>query len=368
MLRVIILTPEKSLSHIKINRVNQIEEDFIEEQENDELYEHYRIVADKGQEPLRIDKFLMNRIENATRTKLQNAAIAGNILVNGNTVKPNYRVKPFDVITIVLAHPPRDREVIPEDIPLNIVFEDDQLVVVNKPAGLVVHPGYGNYSGTLVNGLMYHFKNLPMFQGLDPRPGLVHRLDKNTSGIMVLAKNEVALAKLAKQFFDRTTKRRYVALVWGEPEEEGTITGHIGRSIRDRKKMDVFPEGDQGKHAVTHYKVLERFGYISLVECRLETGRTHQIRVHFQHIGHPIFNDEVYGGDKILKGTSFSKYKQFIENCFKVMPRHALHAKSLGFLHPVTGKEMFFESEIAEDMVEVIDKWRKYTGTREDAN
>jgi 23S rRNA pseudouridine1911/1915/1917 synthase len=346
--------------------LDQVEDDFIEEQENDELYEHHRVVADKGQEPLRIDKFLMNRIENATRTKLQNAAVAGNILVNGNTVKPNYRVKPFDVITIVLAHPPRDREIIPEDIPLNIVFEDDQLVVVNKPAGLVVHPGYGNYSGTLVNGLMYHFKNLPMFQGQDPRPGLVHRLDKNTSGIMVLAKNEVALAKLAKQFFDRTTKRRYIALVWGEPAEEGTITGHIGRSIRDRKKMDVFPEGDQGKHAVTHYKVLERFGYISQVECRLETGRTHQIRVHFQHIGHPIFNDEVYGGDKILKGTSFSKYKQFIENCFKAMPRHALHAKSLGFLHPVTGNEMFFESEIADDMQLVIEKWKKYTSGRED--
>ena len=331
-------------------------------QEDEELFEHYRIAADKGQEPLRIDKFLMNRIENATRTKIQNAAEAGNILVNNKPEKSNYKVKPFDVITIVLAHPPRDKEIKPENIPLNIVYEDDCLVMVNKEPGLVVHPGYGNYSGTLVNGLMYHFKNLPMFKTQDPRPGLVHRLDKNTSGIMVLAKNEIALAKLAKQFFDRTTKRTYVALVWGDlKEEEGTITGNIGRNIRDRKKMDVFPEGDQGKHAVTHYKVLEKFGYVTMVQCKLETGRTHQIRVHFKYLGHPLFNDELYGGDKILKGTTFTKYRQFIENCFKIMPRHALHAKSLGFVHPDSGKEMFFDSEIPEDMQQVIGKWRVYS-------
>jgi 23S rRNA pseudouridine1911/1915/1917 synthase len=339
------------------------EEQLIDpEQDGEDLYEHHRIVTDKGQEPLRIDKFLMNRIENASRTKLQSSAEAGNILVNGKTVKSNYKVKGGDTITIVLAHPPRDKEIIPENIPLNVVFEDDSLVVVNKPPGLVVHPGYGNYSGTLVNGLMYHFKELPMFNKGEARPGLVHRLDKNTSGIMILAKNEIALAKLAKQFFDRTTKRVYVALVWGDfAEDTGTITGNIGRNIRDRKKMDVFPDGEDGKHAVTHYKVLERFGYVTLLECRLETGRTHQIRVHLSHIGHPLFNDEVYGGEKILKGTTFTKYKQFIENCFKIMPRHALHAKSLGFIHPDTGKEMFFDSEITEDMQLVIDKWRKYS-------
>jgi 23S rRNA pseudouridine1911/1915/1917 synthase len=345
-----------------------LEEDLIEDagQEAEELFEHFRIVVDKGQDLLRVDKFLMNRIENASRSKLQAAAEAGNIHVNSKPVKSNYRVKPHDVITIVLAHPPRDREIKPENIPLNIVFEDGQLVVVNKPAGLVVHPGYGNYSGTLVNGLMYHFQHLEMFKSQEPRPGLVHRLDKNTSGIMILAKNEVALAKLAKQFFDRTTKRTYNALVWGNFEEDtGTITGHIGRCIKDRKKMDVFPEGDQGKHAVTHYKVLERFGYVTLVECKLETGRTHQIRVHFQHIGHPIFNDEVYGGDKILKGTTFTKYKQFIDNCFKIMPRHALHARSLGFVHPTTGKEMFFDSELAGDMIQVIEKWRVYSDNKE---
>jgi 23S rRNA pseudouridine1911/1915/1917 synthase len=342
------------------------EEDYIDDlgKESEELFEHFRITADKGQELLRVDKFLMNRIENASRTKLQSAAEAGNIQVNGKSVKSNYRVKPFDVITIVLAHPPRDREIKPEPIPLNIVYEDDRLVIVNKPPGLVVHPGYGNYSGTLVNGLMHHFQNLPLFKTQDPRPGLVHRLDKNTSGIMVLAKDEIALAKLAKQFFDRTTKRKYIALVWGNFEEDsGTITGHIGRSIKDRKKMDVFPDGDLGKHAVTHYRVLERFGYVSMIECTLETGRTHQIRVHCKHIGHPLFNDEVYGGDKILKGTTFSKYKQFIDNCFSLMPRHALHAKQLGFAHPDDGKEMFFDSELPEDFVQVLEKWRTYSGT-----
>lgn len=331
-------------------------------QEDEELYEHFRIVVDKGQDLLRIDKFLMNRIENASRSKIQSAAEAGNILVNGKPVKSNYRIKPFDVITIVLAHPPRDKEIIPQNIPLDIVYEDDWLVVVNKQPGLVVHPGHGNYSGTLVNGLMYHFSNLPMFKTQNHRPGLVHRLDKNTSGIMVLATNEIALAKLAKQFFDRTTKRTYIALVWGDiKEDEGTITGNIGRNLKDRKKMDVFPEGEHGKHAVSHYKVLERFGYVTLVQCKLETGRTHQIRVHFKYLGHPLFNDELYGGDKVLKGTTFTKYKQFIENCFKIMPRHALHAKSLGFIHPDTEKEMFFDSEIPDDMQQVINKWRIYS-------
>jgi len=334
----------------------------IENEQEEDLFEHLRIVADKGQEPLRIDKFLMNRIENATRTKIQNAAEAGNIWVNNKPVKSNYRVKGNDVITILLPHPPRDKEIIPQDIPLNIVFEDDELVVVNKEPGLVVHPGYGNYSGTLVNALMFKFKDLPLFKTGNLRPGLVHRIDKNTSGIIVLAKNEISLAKLAKQFFDRTTKRTYHALVWGElKENSGTITGNIDRNIKDRKKMDVFPEGDHGKHAVTHYKVLERFGNVTLVECKLETGRTHQIRVHFEHIGHPLFNDEVYGGDKILKGTTFAKYKQFVQNCFDLMPRHALHAKSLGFIHPKTGDELFFDSEIAPDMQLVIEKWRSYS-------
>ncbi len=334
------------------------------EQEED-LFEHLRIVADKGQEPLRIDKFLMNRIENATRTKIQHAAEAGNIWVNNKPVKSNYKVKGNDVISILLPHPPRDKELIPQDIPINIVYEDEDLVIVNKEAGLVVHPGYGNYSGTLVNALMFKFKDLPLFKSGQMRPGLVHRIDKNTSGIIVLAKNEIALAKLAKQFFDRTTKRTYHALVWGDIKEEtGTITGNIDRNIKDRKKMDVFPDGSQGKHAVTHYKVLERFGYVTLVECKLETGRTHQIRVHFEHIGHPLFNDEVYGGDKILKGTTFAKYKQFIQNCFEIMPRHGLHAKSLGFIHPSTGKEMFFDSEIAPDMQALIERWKTYSASR----
>ena len=338
------------------------ENKFQETEQEDDLFEHFRVVADKGQEPLRVDKFLMNRIENATRSKIQNAAEAGNIWVNNKPVKSNYRVKGNDIITIVMAYPPRDKEIIPEDIPLNIVYEDEDLVIVNKEPGLVVHPGYGNYSGTLVNALMFRFKDLPMFKTGDLRPGLVHRIDKNTSGIIVLAKNEISLAKLAKHFFDRTTKRTYHALVWGDLKEDtGTITGNIDRNIKDRKKMDVFPDGEQGKHAVTHYKVLERFGYVTLVECKLETGRTHQIRVHFEHIGHPLFNDEVYGGDKILKGTTFTKYKQYIQNCFDIMPRHGLHAKSLGFIHPKSGKEMFFDSEIAPDMQALIDKWRAYS-------
>lgn len=337
-------------------------------EEEQELYEHHRFEIDKGQEPLRIDKFLMNRIQNATRTKIQQAAEAGNILVNEKVVKSNYKVKPKDIITIVFAHPPREIELIPQDIPIKIVYEDDDLVIVNKDAGLVVHPGYGNYKGTLVNALMFHFQNLPSMkskEGYDLRPGLVHRLDKNTSGIMVIAKNELSMVKLAKNFFDRDIDRKYVALVWGDfQDDEGTITGNIDRNLKDRKKMDVFPsDGDIGKHAVTHYKVLERFGYVTLVECKLETGRTHQIRVHMQHIGHSLFNDDTYGGDRIIKGTTFAKYRQFIDNCFALMPRHALHAKSLGFIHPTTGKKMFFDSELPDDLKAVIEKWRTYSSS-----
>jgi len=299
-------------------------EDEIAEQE---LFEHYRYTVDPGQSLLRIDKYLSDRIENTSRTRVQNAANAGNIVVNNIPVKPNYRVKPGDLIQIVLPNPPREIELIPEDIPLNIVYEDDDVLVVNKEPGMVVHPAYGNYKGTLINALMWHFRDLPLFSSGESRPGLVHRIDKNTSGILVIAKNELSLNRLSKQFFDRTTDRRYHALVWGNPSPaEGTITGNVGRNIRDRKIMQVFPDGSEGKHAITHYKVLEDLGYISLVECKLETGRTHQIRVHFSHIKHPLFNDEEYGGDQILKGTTFTKYQQFIKNCFKILPRQALHA------------------------------------------
>jgi 23S rRNA pseudouridine1911/1915/1917 synthase len=315
---------------------------------------------------LRIDKFLSDRIENSSRTKIQNAATAGCILVNNNPVKPNYRVKPGDLIQVVLPSPPREIELIPQNIPLNIVYEDDDVVVVNKEPGMVVHPGYGNYTGTLVNALMWHFKDLPLFSTGESRPGLVHRIDKNTSGILVIAKNEFSLYKLSKQFYDRTTDRRYIALVWGIPDpREGTITGNVGRSIRDRKVMQVFSDEDEGKPAITHYKVVEDFGYISMVECKLETGRTHQIRVHFSHIKHPLFNDAEYGGDKIIKGTTFTKYQQFIRNCFEILPRQALHAKTLAFDHPVTGQRMSFDSELPADMVHVIEKWRSYTSGRE---
>jgi len=334
-------------------------------EEQYELYEHHRFEVDQGQHPLRIDKFLTNRIENVSRTRIQNAAAAGNILVNGTSVKSNYKIRSGEVITIVLPHPPREVEIIPQDIPVEIVYEDDDIVVINKQAGLVVHPGHGNYSGTLMNAMMYHMKDMPLYETGELRPGLVHRLDKNTSGLLVLAKNEVALNKLAKQFFDRKTQRKYIALVWGNLEnEEGTITGHIGRNLKDRYKMHVFPDGEYGKPAVTHYKVIEKLGYVNLVECRLETGRTHQIRVHFMYIGHPLFNDDRYGGDIILKGTTFTKYRQFITNCFKIMPRQALHAKCLGFVHPRTGRDMFFDSALPEDMEQVIEKWRTYTGSR----
>ena len=333
-----------------------------EELLNEELFEHHKIIADKGQEPLRVDKFLMNRIEGISRNKIQQAANDGFIHVNNIAVKSNYKVKANDVITVMFTSPPRELELIPQDIPIDIVYEDEDVVVLNKEAGMVVHPGYGNYSGTLVNALAYHFENLPENGGDSTRPGLVHRIDKNTTGLLVIAKNEHALTHLSKQFFDRTIDRRYHALVWGEmPEQEGTITGHIGRNIKNRKVMSVYPDGEMGKYAVTHYKVLECLGYISLVECKLETGRTHQIRVHFQYLKHPLFNDVEYGGNRILKGTTFNKYKQFVENCFKIIPRQSLHAKSLSFDHPVSGKRLHFESSLPNDMTEVIEKWRKYS-------
>lgn len=338
------------------------EEDIADQQE---LFEHYRFKADPGQSLLRIDKFIFTRIENTSRTRIQNAANAGNIIVNNNPVKPNYRVKPGDIVQIVLPTPPREIELIPENIPVNIAYEDDDLVVVNKEPGMVVHPAYGNYTGTLVNALMWHFRDLPLFQTGELRPGLVHRIDKDTSGILVIAKNELALNKLSRQFFDRTTDRKYVALIWGTPvPSKGTITGNVGRNIRDRKIMQVFPDGSQGKTAITHYKVLEDLGYVSVIECKLETGRTHQIRVHFSYIKHPLFNDDEYGGDQILKGTTFSKYQQFVKNCFKILPRQALHAKSLAFDHPVTGKRLSFDSELPDDMKQVIEKWRNYTSAR----
>lgn len=339
-------------------------EDDITEQQD--LFEHYRFKADPGQSLLRVDKFLTDRLENTSRTRIQNAANAGCIHVNNNPVKPNYKVKPGDVVQVVLPSPPREIELIPENIPINIVYEDDDVIVINKEPGMVVHPGYGNYTGTLVNALMWHFKDLPLFSTGETRPGLVHRIDKNTSGILVVAKNEYALYKLSKQFFDHTTDRRYHALVWGIPDPPvGTITGNVGRNIRDRKIMQVFTDENEGKPAITHYKVLEDFSYISMVECKLETGRTHQIRVHFSHIKHPLFNDEEYGGDKILKGTTFSKYQQFVRNCYKILPRQALHAKSLAFDHPVTGKRLSFDSELPDDMQQVIDRWRKYISGRE---
>jgi 23S rRNA pseudouridine1911/1915/1917 synthase len=342
--------------------VDPIESDSPEAQE---LYEHHRFIVDRGQGLLRIDKYLFNKLENVSRTKIQNAASAGNILVNDKSVRPNYKVKPEDIISVVLPHPPRELEIIPEDIPIHIEYEDDDIIVVNKEAGMVVHPGHGNYTGTLVNALTYHMKDLPLFQKGEIRPGLVHRIDKNTSGILVVAKTEFALNHLAKQFYDRTTERKYVALAWGSFEDsEGTVTGNIGRSLKDRMKMAVFQNEDHGKPAVTHYRVIEPLGYVSLIECKLETGRTHQIRVHMEHIGHPLFNDDRYGGNIIVKGTTFTKYKQFVQNCFSLMTGHALHAKSLGFIHPTTKKKLFFDSEIPPDFMAVIQKWRTYTAAR----
>lgn len=324
-----------------------------------ELYEHFQFTADPGQEPLRVDKFLMNRIENASRNKIQQAAKAGNIHVNKEQVKPNYKVKGGDVVQVLFDHPPYENLLVAEDLPLEVVYEDDHVVVVNKAAGMVVHPGHGNYSGTLVNALLHHFGPLP--NNAQERPGLVHRIDKDTSGLLVVAKTEEAMRHLSLQFFEKTTTREYLALVWGSfSTPEGTVSAAIGRHPKDRLQMTVFPEGDHGKTATTHYKVLEEFGYVTLVACTLETGRTHQIRVHMKHLGHPLFNDARYGGDAILKGTAFNKYRQFVDNCFKVLPRQALHARTLGFVHPKTQEMMQFEAPIPEDFSAALERWRHY--------
>lgn len=331
-----------------------------------ELFEHHRFVVDKGQSLIRIDKYLVNTMPDISRNRIQDAATAQSILVNGKPVKSNYRIKPLDVISILLAYPPNEFEIIPQDIPINIVFEDEDLIVINKTPGLVVHPGFGNFEGTLLNALAWHMKDNPTFDVNNPNIGLVHRIDKDTSGLLLIAKNEMAKTKLSKQFFDKTTHRRYVALVWGSVEkEEGTIIGNIGRDPKDRMQMTIFPsDSELGKHAVTHYKVLERLGYVTVVECRLETGRTHQIRAHMKHIGHILFNDARYGGNEVLRGTTFAKYKAFVHNCFSVCPRQALHAKELGFVHPSTGETLFFDSALPEDMQLLIDKWRGYVANR----
>ncbi|MBO5902586.1 MAG: RluA family pseudouridine synthase [Tidjanibacter sp.] len=336
-----------------------------EGEEQDELYEHFSVTVDKGQSMLRIDKYLVDRLEHCSRSRVQAAADSGSILVNGKAVKSSYKVKPLDRISIVMPYPKREIEIIPQNIPLEILYEDDSLLIVNKHAGMVVHPGHGNYEGTLVNALAWHLKDAPGFAEGDMRAGLVHRIDKDTSGLLVVAKNEKAHAHLARQFFDHSITRRYLALVWGDfAEDEGRIEGHIGRSLKDRLKMAVFPDGSQGKEAVTHWRVVKRFGYVTLVECRLETGRTHQIRVHMEYIGHPLFNDARYGGDRILKGTTFAKYKQFVENCFELLPRQALHARCLGFVHPTTHKEIYFETPLPADMEAAIAKWENYTSAR----
>ena len=337
-----------------------------QQENNDELYERFIFTIDKGQEPFRIDKFLMNRLEGATRNKLQRAINTGLVLVNNKEVKQNYKVKPFDQIVIYSDLSPESTEIVPEKIPLNIVFEDDDIIIVNKPAGMVVHPGSGNYNGTLLNGIAWYLqqKSPNITEDLLPRFGLVHRIDKNTSGLLVLAKNDKAMRHLAKQFYDHTVKRKYIALVWGDIQNDsGTVIANVGRNLRYRKLFEAYPDGDHGKEAITHYSVLERFNYVTLVQCILETGRTHQIRVHMKHIGHPLFNDDFYGGDKIVKGTIFSKYKQFVDNCFMVCQRQALHAKTLGFIHPGTGEEVFFETELPKDISEVIEKWRGYVKT-----
>jgi len=331
-----------------------------QELEEQDLFEHLRIVVDKGQSLLRLDKFLIIRTENTSRNRIQNAIDAGNVLVNEKVVKASYKVKPLDVISMVLPHPPRDTEVYPENIPIDIIYEDDDVIMVNKTAGMVVHPGFNNYTGTLVNALVYHAQKLPQMPGNDGRPGLVHRIDKDTSGLLLVSKNEWAITFLAKQFFDHSITRKYLALVWGDLVGDGSVKGYIGRSVKDRKVMAVYEDEEKGKWSVTHYKVLERFNYVTLIECQLETGRTHQIRAHMKHIGHPLFNDSTYGGDRILKGTIFNKYRQFVENCFELMPRQALHAKSLGFIHPSTRKFVHFETELPADFSAVLEKWRNY--------
>lgn len=345
--------------------LNNAEEQELNEN-NDDLYERFSFRIDKGQDPLRIDKYLMNRIEGATRNKLQQSINAGMVLVNGKEVKPNYKIKALDEVLVYSDTSPDETDVVPEPMDLNIVYEDDDLMMINKPAGMVVHPGSGNYTGTLLNGVSWYLQQQrpDLTEDTLPRFGLVHRIDKNTSGLLVLAKKDSAMRQLAKQFFDHTVNRKYVALVWGDMEkDEGTIVAHVGRHKRFRKLFEAYPEGDHGKDATTHYKVLERFGYVTLVQCILETGRTHQIRVHMKYIGHPLFNDDFYGGDKIVKGTVYAKYKQFVDNCFTICQRQALHAKTLGFIHPSTGEEMNFDTELPADIDQVIDKWRKYVNT-----
>jgi 23S rRNA pseudouridine1911/1915/1917 synthase len=336
------------------------EEDLMDEQD-DELFEHHRIVADAGQSLVRIDKFLMARLPNVTRTKVQAGIHEGFVKVNDQPIKPSYKVHPSDVVVVAMPEPPRDTDVKPENIPLNIVYEDEHLMVINKEAGMVVHPAYQNWSGTLVNALTYHFQNLPQMKGNEGRPGLVHRIDKDTSGLLVIAKSELAMIGLAKQFFDHSIERTYNAIVWGLPDPpQGTIHVNVGRSLKDRRITTAFPKGDFGRHAITHYKLLQDLRYVSLIECKLETGRTHQIRAHLKYIGHPLFNDAMYGGNEALKGTIFSKYKQFVDNCFKIIPRQALHAKTLGFIHPNTKKFIQFDSELPDDFKEVIEKWENY--------
>lgn len=331
------------------------------DQDSDDLFEHHRIKVDPGQQALRIDKFLFDRLPNASRSKIQGAVKLGFVLVNEQQIKSNYKVRPDDEIVVSLPEPPRDNVVVPEDIPLDIVFEDDHLLIVNKPAGMVVHPAFQNWSGTLVNALAYHFTQLPEMANNEGRPGLVHRIDKGTSGLLVIAKTENAMTGLAKQFFDHSIERTYWALIWGEPKEsKGTINVHVGRSLKDRKVTVAFPDGDFGRHAITHFEVMKELRYITLIKCNLETGRTHQIRAHMKYIGHPLFGDVTYGGNRVLKGTQFSKYKTFVDNCFKIMPRQALHAKSLGFIHPITKEKMFFDSDLPQDFKEVMDKWENY--------
>lgn len=350
--------------------MNELEEGSLDDiepvGEDAQLYEHFRVVVDKGQTPVRVDKYLFERLVNASRNRIQKAADAGFIMANGRPVKSSYKIKPLDVLTVMMDRPRYENDIIPEDIPLDIVYEDNDLLVVNKPAGLVVHPGCGNYHGTLVNAIAWHLRDNPNYDPNDPGVGLVHRIDKDTSGLLVVAKTPDAKTSLGLQFFNKTTQRKYNALVWGIIDQDnGTIEGNIARNPKDRMQMAVFSDPNIGKHAVTHYHVLERLGYVTFVECVLETGRTHQIRVHMKHIGHPLFNDERYGGNEILKGTTFSKYKQFVQNCFDICPRQALHARTLGFVHPRTGEQMFFTSELPDDMTRLLDKWRTYISNRD---
>lgn len=348
------------------DEIDDLSEDELVEDQNSELFEHYRFIADKGQGMIRVDKYLAMHIVGVSRNRIQQAAEADCILVNNTPVKSNYRIKPLDVISVVMNRPPRELEIIPEDIPLDVVYEDEDLMVINKPPGLVVHPGFGNYQGTMVNAIAYRLKDTPEYDSKDPRLGIVHRIDKDTSGLILVAKNAYAKTHLSAQFFNKTTKRQYIALVWGNiSDDEGRIEANIGRSLKNRMLMTVFPEADYGKHAVTHYKVLERLGYVTLIQCQLETGRTHQIRVHMKHIGYTLFNDERYGGNEILKGTNFAKYKQFVQNCFNICPRQALHAQTLGFVHPRTGQELMFEAPLPDDMSQLVEKWRGYIAYRD---